>query len=200
MALLSRQFFAGSAPQVAHALLGCLLVHETRAGRTVGRIVETEAYDQTDPASHSARGRTPRNQAMFGRGGVSYVYRSYGVHWCMNVSCGPFDYGAAVLFRALEPVEGLEIMAKRRSLVMPYKPTALCRGPGNLTQAMGIVGSDDHTDLLAKASALQLQRGGLRKDEHVLVTPRIGISKAKEVMWRFAIAGSPYVSGPKKLR
>lgn len=198
MLVLPRRFFAGPAPEVARALLGCLLVHDTPEGRTVGRIVETEAYDQTDAASHSARGLTPRNRAMFGVGGVSYVYRSYGIHWCMNVSCGPKGHGAAVLFRALEPLEGQNVMAQRRGLFVPYKEAVLCRGPGNLTRAMGILGTHDHQDLLK--GALRIERGAQVADKDVYVTPRIGITKAADVPWRFLVTDNPCVSGPKGKR
>jgi DNA-3-methyladenine glycosylase len=193
-AALPRPFFSKPAPDVAQALLGCVLVHDTDAGTAAGRIVETEAYDQTDAASHSARGRTPRNAAMFGPGGYAYVYRSYGIHWCMNVSCGPDGFGAAVLLRALEPLEGLVLMARRRNLA-EVLPLQLCRGPGNLTQAMGIAGLHNGVDLLA--GPLRLTRGAAVEAQRVWVGPRIGITKAAEVPWRFAIGDSPYVSGKR---
>ena len=191
---LPRAFFSGPAPEVARALLGTVLVHTSDAGTVAGRIVETEAYDQTDAASHSARGRTPRNAAMFGPGGYAYVYRSYGIHWCMNVSCGPEGHGAAVLLRALEPLEGLPLMAERRRLAEGL-PLQLCRGPGNLTQAMGIVGDHNGVDLLA--GPLRLVRGAAVGAQHVWVGPRIGITQAAEVPWRFALLDSPYVSGKR---
>jgi DNA-3-methyladenine glycosylase len=189
---LPRAFFSGPAPEVARALLGSVLIHTTDEGTVAGRIVETEAYDQSDAASHSARGRTPRNAAMFGPGGHAYVYRSYGIHWCMNVSCGPDGFGAAVLLRALEPLEGLPLMASRRGLA-EVLPLQLCRGPGNLTQAMGIVGAHNGVDLLG--GALRLVPGEKVEARRVWVGPRIGITKAAEVPWRFAVLDSAYVSG-----
>lgn len=192
---LPSTFFSGDAPHVARALLGCVLFHDTVWGRLAGRIVETEAYDETDAASHSCHGRTARNQVMFGPGGVAYVYRSYGIHWCMNVSAGPEDYGAAVLLRAIEPLAGHEIMSRLRGL--NENSVNVASGPGRLTQAMAI-------DLSHNGAILQGPLGLVYGTESIdpaaiIATPRIGISKAVDVPWRFCIAGHPAVSGPKRL-
>ena len=197
--LLTPALFAAPAPVVARALLGQVLEHATPQGRTRGVIVETEAYDATDPASHSARGRTPRNGSMFGPGGHAYVYRSYGIHWCMNVSCGPEGFGAAVLLRALEPTEGLDLMLARRKLpAEPLPLHRLARGPGCLTQAMGITQAQDGAALLDTAAALRLLPGAAPPPEHILATPRIGITKAVDWPWRFIWAHNRYVSGPRR--
>ena len=206
----------GSAVQVAQALLGVHLVHRLRLGNTFhtlrGRIVETEAYDETDAASHSCRGRTSRNLVMFGPAGRAYVYRSYGLHWCLNVVCGAEGFGAAVLLRALQPLAGQALMKVHRTQLKPTggpargapQPTAqalcpevrLARGPGCLTQAMGIDASHYGCDLLDTADALRLEVGDAAQPPWV-ATPRIGISQAQEALWRFCVVGSPYVSGKK---
>lgn len=155
-----------------------------------GTIVEVEAYDRTDPASHSFRGLTPRNSAMFGPPGCAYVYRSYGIHWCLNVVCGAeAGAGEAVLVRALEPTAGLELMAERRGLA---DSRLLCAGPGRLTQALGVSGAHDGLlldrppfELRARPATVPLARG-----------PRIGISVAVERPWRYGLAGSRYLSRP----
>jgi DNA-3-methyladenine glycosylase len=155
-----------------------------------GVVVETEAYAPEDPASHAYRGRTARNGAMFGPPGRLYVYRSYGIHWCANVVCGPEGTAAAVLLRALEPTAGLELMAERRGVAAA---ALLCSGPGRLTQALGITG--DHDGLrLDEAPFSLLPRAG-RPD--VVVGPRVGISSATDLPWRYSLAGSSFVSRPR---
>lgn len=151
-----------------------------------GRIVETEAYDHEDPASHSYAGPTPRNAVMFGPPGHAYVYRSYGIHWCLNVVCWTATPGGAVLIRALEPTEGLTIMAERRGVA---DPRALASGPGKLGQALGVTRAHNGLDLGAPPFAV---RPGPRP---ALVTgPRIGITKAADTPWRFGEAGSRFLS------
>jgi DNA-3-methyladenine glycosylase len=189
---LPRRFYARPAVPLARALLGCLLVHDTPGGRTVGRIVETEAYDQCEPASHSFRGPTPRARVMFGPPGHLYVYFSYGVHWCANVVAGREGHGAAVLLRALEPVDGLELMAHRRGLEPGGDPRRLASGPGRLTQAMGLGREQNTLDLCA--GPVFVARRPSRPRPVVRVGPRIGISKAVELPWRFVLDGSRYVS------
>ena len=179
--ILPRHFFQRDALSVARDLIGVtLLVHGTG-----GAIVEAEAYDQSDPASHCYGGRrTPRNASMFGPPGHAYVYRSYGVHWCLNFVCGPVG---AVLIRALEPTTGIEAIRRRRGDVPERK---LCAGPGNLTQALAITGELDGKSLYAPpfrliASAAERQTAS---------STRIGLTRGIELPWRFGLAGSPFLS------
>jgi len=187
---LSRRFFRRDAVSLARALLGRLLVHETRGGRVVGRIIETEAYDETDPASHCYGGPTARNAVMFGPAGHAYVYRSYGIHWCFNVTAGRDGYGAAVLVRAVEPVAGVELMARRRRMGRASRD--LARGPGRLTQAMAIAGRDNGADLTRGSLTI----AGRCVELPMVATPRIGITKATRVPYRFVVVGNRFVSGP----
>lgn len=152
----------------------------------IGKIVETEAYTRHDPASHSFRGPTPRNGAMFGPAGAAYIYRSYGIHWCLNVVCNP---GEAVLLRALEPLFGLDLMAQRRGTVIA---TALCSGPGKIGQALDIGPQDN-------ARAFQdddfcIHSGQDQLFIKIVSGPRIGISQATGVNWRFGVQGSAFLS------
>jgi DNA-3-methyladenine glycosylase len=152
-----------------------------------GRIVETEAYDDTDPASHSHKGPSVRNAAMFGDPAHIYVYRSYGLHWCLNFVCREAGRGAAVLLRALEPTAGIGTIEKRRG---QCQPRLLCAGPGRVGQALGIGKSHN---------GLPLNRGPLlltprERDFPVAASKRIGINRAQDVLWRFELAGSPFVS------
>jgi DNA-3-methyladenine glycosylase len=170
---------------MAHALIGCELLVDGVGGR----IVETEAYDRADPASHSFTGPTPRNQVMFGPPGRVYVYRSYGIHWCLNFVCEEDGHGAGVLIRALEPLYGLAVMCERRGL---HDPRLLCSGPGRLGQALAIAHDLnghrlDHKPFEVRAAP---------RPHDVVVGPRIGISKAADVPWRFGLAGSPFLSRP----
>lgn len=151
--------------------------------------MELEAYERHDPASHAYRGRTARNAAMFGPAGHAYVYRSYGVHWCINFVCGPSGSASALLVRALEPTAGLEEMRRRRGL---EEPRLLCSGPGRLTQALGISVADDGLPL--DRPPFELRLGEL--PACVVTGPRIGISRAVELPWRYGLAGSRYLSRP----
>lgn len=173
-----REIVAGSALEVAPKLLGWTFL----ADGVGGRIVDVEAYQPDDPASHSYRGPTARNATMFGPAGRLYVYRSYGIHWCANVTCGAEGEGAAVLLRALEPTAGLAEMRRRRGVDVDR---LLCSGPGRLTQALGIDGAHDAADLGAPPFRLVPPLRAVR----YVTTPRIGISKAVERPWRF-VAGS----------
>jgi DNA-3-methyladenine glycosylase len=185
---------------VAPDLLGLVLRH----GRRAGRIVEVEAYcGPEDPASHTYRGRTLRNATMFGRAGLLYVYRSYGLHWCANVVCGQEGEGVAVLVRALRPLEGLDEMRADRGAgrgpgAPPLPDRDLCRGPGRLTSALGIGGGHDGADLLSGDREVRLEDDGWRPGA-VDQGPRVGISVAADRPWRWWVAGAREVSrGPKR--
>ncbi|MGI4850271.1 MAG: DNA-3-methyladenine glycosylase [Janthinobacterium lividum] len=152
-----------------------------------GVIIETEAYEHDDPASHSFSGPTLRNMAMFGEPGNIYVYRSYGLHWCLNIVCGPAGHGAAVLLRALWPSSGIDIMQQRRGM---EDLRLLCAGPGRLSQALGIHAG--HNGLAVTLPPFSLSKASSRSA--VLEGPRIGISKAVEMPWRFGLAGASGLS------
>jgi DNA-3-methyladenine glycosylase len=180
---LGRAFFQRDAVSLARDLIGATLLFEGVGGV----IVETEAYDRSDPASHAFGGQTERNASMFGPAGHAYVYRSYGVHWCLNLVCGGKERGTAVLIRALEPTHGIEIMQKRRGM---EDLRLLCAGPGRLCQALGI--SRDHDGLLLSAPPFRVTKPD--RSFEVQTGPRIGLTRAMEVPWRFGLAGSPYLS------
>lgn len=208
--LLGREFYEGRPEIVCPRLLGKVLVHRTPEGLVAGRIVEAEAYlgphnDPPDPAAHSHRGPTPRNRVLFGPPGHAYVYSIYGMYFCLNVSCEAEGLAGGVLFRAVEPVAGLDLMAANRGMRAGVKMSEpvlrqLTSGPGRLCQAMGIdrIGHNG-LDVTDPDSALQI-----RDDEFVvkkaLATPRIGISEAVDWPLRFAVPGNPCVSGPKGLK
>jgi DNA-3-methyladenine glycosylase len=178
---LRRSFFARSVHEVAPELVGATLLVDGVGGK----IVEVEAYDHEDPAAHSFGGQTARNATMFGPPGRAYVYRSYGVHWCLNFVC---ETGSAVLVRALEPTHGLETMAARRGTT---EPRLLAAGPGRLTQALGLSGEHDGLPLDRLPFALYAA-----DEVEVAVGPRVGITKAAELPWRYGEAGSRYLSRP----
>jgi DNA-3-methyladenine glycosylase len=189
---------------VARALLGKLLIRKTRGGILAGRIVETEAYlGQGDAAAHSASGRTPRNAVLFGPPGRVYVYFIYGNHYCLNVSCLPDGVAGGVLFRALEPVSGIDEMAKARGIEAANESDVkevsflkkISSGPGRLSEALGVTRIRDNGKNLASArSDLRIVDDGCRV-RRVTVTPRIGIVKSAEEPLRYFIAGNPFVSG-----
>ena len=184
---LGRKFFARSVHTVAPDLIGATLLF----GGVGGRIVEVEAYHHTDPAAHSYGGQTARNAVMFGPPGYAYVYRSYGIHWCLNFVCEPEGSAAAVLIRALEPVAGFAAMRRRRGL---DDPRLLCSGPGRLCQALGI--TNVHNGLaLDRAPFKLLPRNG---HADVAVGVRIGLTKAADYPWRYGLKGSPFLSKPFK--
>ncbi|MGV8803398.1 MAG: DNA-3-methyladenine glycosylase [Polaromonas sp.] len=183
--------FSADSFVVARQLIGVrLLVHGVG-----GTIVETEAYDRTDPASHSFGGPSPRNAAMFGPPACAYVYRSYGLHWCLNFVCREAGHGAGVLIRALEPTDGLATMRQRRGL---DDARLLCAGPGRLGQALGIDLS--YTGLRLDQPPFQLFAAEPSAQHSVVSGPRIGISKAVEQPWRFGLAGSKFLSRPFRPR
>jgi len=193
VARLPRAFFARPSLEVAPELIGQVLARRLDDGtRLSARIVEVEAYDELDPASHSFRGRTPRTDVMFGTPGRLYVYFTYGMHWCMNVVTGRAGEGSAVLLRAAEPLEGLEAMTARRG---PRPPRELLAGPARWTRAFGIDGRDDGADLV-RGAAVWLERGERVPSDRVAVTARIGVTVATERPWRFVDAASRCLSRP----
>jgi len=185
--VLRRSFFARSVHEVAPDLIGTTLLVDGVGGR----IVEVEAYDQEDPASHAYRGRTPRNASMFGPPGHAYVYRSYGIHWCLNLVCGAEGVPEAALVRALEPTAGLDEQRRRRGR---DDVRALCSGPGKLCQALAV--TREHDGLALDRPPFRLTE---RQDVPEIVTgPRVGLTRATEFSWRYFEEGSPYVSrGPR---
>jgi DNA-3-methyladenine glycosylase len=183
--VLGPEFFARSVHDVAPELIGATLLVDGVGGR----IVEVEAYDAEDPASHAYRGQTKRNAVMFGPPGHAYVYRSYGIHWCLNLVCAGVGRAEAVLVRALEPTEGLELMRARRGVLAER---ALCSGPGKLCQALAVTGAHDGLALDAPPFAL-LERSATPV---VATGPRIGITRAADLPWRYGLAGSPFLSRP----
>ena len=180
---LGRDFFARSVHDVAPDLVGCTLLVDGVGGT----IVEVEAYDHEDPASHGFRGRTQRNRSMFGPPGLAYVYRSYGIHWCLNLVCEDEGVAAAVLVRAVEPAHGLERMRARRGA---EDLRLLCSGPGKLCQALGVTGGHDGMpvdrppfELFPAVGSVGLATG-----------PRVGITAAADLPWRYGLADSRFVS------
>ena len=183
--MLDRAFFARSVHEVARSLVGCTLLVDGVGGR----IVEVEAYDREDPASHGYRGPTRRNRSMFGPPGHAYVYRSYGIHWCLNLVCDDAGTAAAVLLRALEPTIGLERMRERRGL---DDARLLCSGPGRLCQALGITSAQDGVPLDRPPFLLHAPEGKVE----LASGPRVGITRAADRPWRYGLAGSRFLSRP----
>ena len=183
--MLTREFFGRSVHDVVAELIGVTFLVDGVGGR----IVETEAYDHEDPAAHGFRGRTPRNASMFGPPGHAYVYRSYGIHWCVNFVCESEGVASAVLIRAVEPTHGLAEMRRRRGI---EDERLLCAGPGRLCQALAITRELDGKPLDRKPFRLDE-----RTDEPELIRgPRIGITRATERSWRYGLAGSRFLSRP----
>jgi DNA-3-methyladenine glycosylase len=177
---LPKSFFQRPAIEVARELIGVTLLVDGVGGT----VVETEAYDQTDPASHSFNGQTVRNRSMFGPAGRAYVYRSYGIHWCLNTVC---ESASAVLIRALEPAVGIELMRERRGLSELSK---LCSGPGRLCQALAITGVLDGNALDAPPFTMKRPTA----TPFIVTGRRIGITRGVEAPWRFGLAGSAFLS------
>jgi DNA-3-methyladenine glycosylase len=182
---LKRAFFGRSVHQVAPDLIGTTLL----VNGVGGIIVEVEAYHHTEPAAHSYRGPTPRNQVMFGPPGFAYVYRSYGIHWCVNFVCEKEGSASAVLIRALQPTHGIPAMRRRRGL---HDERTLCSGPGKLTEALGITIAHNGLALDAPPFALYAHNG---KPE-IVAGVRIGLTKAVELPWRYGLKGSRFLSKP----
>jgi DNA-3-methyladenine glycosylase len=177
--------FARSVHEVAPELIGATLLVDGVGGR----IVEVEAYDQQDPASHGYRGRTERNASMFGPPGHAYVYRSYGIHWCLNLVCEEEEVASALLIRALEPTHGVASMRERRGV---SDLRLLCSGPGRLCQALGV--TREHDGLPLDRPPFELRPRA--EAAEIRIGPRIGISRAAELPWRYAEAGSRFLSRP----
>lgn len=200
---LAREFFNRDSRMVGRELLGKLLIRRVGRRRLVGRVVEVEAYlGKDDPAAHSFGGPTPRNMVMFGPPGFAYVYFIYGNHYCLNVSCQPEGNAAAVLFRALEPLAGIEQMALSRDMTVesPRDLRLLTSGPGRMAEAFAVNRERDNgKDLTTARSDLWLADDGFIPAE-IAATKRIGITKAAEREWRYLIKGNPFVSGPKKIK
>lgn len=188
---LERGFFARPATEVAHDLVGKLLARPDEG--VVLRVVETEAYHQDDPASHAYRRVTARNAPLYGPPGHAYVYLNYGIHWCLNMSTGVEGVGEGCLLRAGEPVAGIAALRARRP---GARDRDLLRGPGRLGQALGLDGSWSGRDLCGPGAPLQLADDGLRPE--VVAGPRVGVSFAAELPWRFSVPGSPWVSAYKR--
>jgi DNA-3-methyladenine glycosylase len=180
---LQKHFFARSVHEVAPELVGATLLVDGVGGT----IVEVEAYDHEDPAAHGFRGRTERNASMFGPPGHAYVYRSYGIHWCLNLVCEEEGSASAVLLRALQPSHGLDVMRKRRRL---DEERLLCAGPGRLCQALGV--TREHDGLALDEPPFRLE--AREADVEVAAAPRIGITRAADRHWRYVLAGSRYLS------
>jgi DNA-3-methyladenine glycosylase len=185
--LLHQKFFARSVHKVAPELIGATLMFKGVGGV----IVEVEAYHHTDPAAHSFGGQTARNAVMFGPPGYAYVYRSYGIHWCVNFVCEPAGSASAVLIRALQPTAGLAAMRRRRGLA---EERLLCSGPGRLCEALGI--TDGQNGLALDRPPFELRARPATPD--IVIGPRIGLTKAIESPWRYGLKGSRFVSKPFK--
>jgi DNA-3-methyladenine glycosylase len=183
--LLRRAFFDRSVHAVAPDLIGATMLVDGVGGR----IVEVEAYHHTDPAAHSFRGRTERNAVMFGLPGYAYVYRSYGIHWCVNFVCEGEGSASAILIRALEPTEGVATMRRRRGLA---DERLLCSGPGRLCEALGITQKHNGLALDKPPFELRARTGTVE----IAIGTRIGITKAAEQPWRYGLAGSRFLSKP----
>jgi DNA-3-methyladenine glycosylase len=189
--VLPRSFYHRPAPVVGPKLLNKVLA--TADGRS-GRIVEVEAYVGTmDPAAHTFRGKTARNAIMFGPPGHMYVYFTYGMHWCCNCVCGSEGEGSGVLIRALEPLDGLALMREARPRTL--RDRDLCRGPARLTQALGISGAQNGIDLVEADQGFTVLDDGVRPPARVQGGPRIGIRKGLDLLWRWHVPESPFVSG-----
>ena len=181
---------------IAKNLLGYTFIHESEKGKTAGIIVETEAYLQDDPACHAYRKKSVRNAPMFGKAGTIYVYQIYGMHFCVNISTNQEDIGEAVLIRALEPTEGLDLMEERRlksSKLTQMKPKDLCSGPGKLVQAMGI--NKHMNDWHILDSGLKIVPPKIQiADNEIITTTRIGITQGADLPYRFYLKGNKFVS------
>jgi DNA-3-methyladenine glycosylase len=189
--VIDRAFYGRPVLEVAPDLIGCVVRH----GETAGVIVESEAYHRTEPASHAWAGLTARTAPLFGPPGIAYIYFSYGVHSLLNAVCGAQESGAAVLIRALEPLDGIEIMRARRGVA---RDEELCSGPGKLTQALGIGLELNGTSLLGGPIRIEPRAPGWEAPD-VAIGRRIGITKAVDLDWRFCARGNRHVSRPRPI-
>ncbi len=187
--ILPREFYARDTTLVAKELLGQVLLHDTPEGLAAGRIVETEAYIQNDPACHASRGMTPRNSVMFGSPGHAYVYIIYGMHFCFNIVTAAKGVGEAVLIRALEPLEGIPLMQERRG---KERLKDLCRGPAMLVQALGISKENNGDDIVG--GKLTVCRGEFVSEDRIITTTRVGITQGADLPLRFYIKDNIYIS------
>jgi DNA-3-methyladenine glycosylase len=195
-ASIPRSFFLRRTDLVARDLLGCLLVRQSNGTRLSGRIVEAEAYrGEEDLACHAKAGRTRRTEIMYGPPGFAYVYFTYGMHWMLNVVTEKEGFPAAVLIRAIEPVEGIEIMRRLRGM---HETSLLCKGPARLTQAMAIQKGENGLDFCQETSSLRIEPGAKPNAKEIVVSARIGLGRTPEPwlskLWRFYIKGNPFVS------
>jgi DNA-3-methyladenine glycosylase len=188
---MRRSFYGRPVVEVARALIGCVVSH----GQCEGVIVETEAYHDSEPACHAFIGVTPRTETLFGRPGVAYVYRSYGIHALLNAVCEPPGIGAAVLIRALEPVAGIDLMRSRRAGINSV--VGLCSGPGKLTEALGVGLECNGADLIGGPLRISARPRAWR-DPAITVARRIGITKAADLPWRFCAGDSKFLSRPAR--
>ncbi len=189
MKLLSKDFYKRSSEIVAQDLLGKYLWVKKPEGETLAKIVETESYSQTDPSSHSFRGKNNKNRAMFGESGHAYIYFTYGMYYCFNVVTAEEGIGEGVLIRAVEPIKNIELMKKRRGVSNLYN---LCNGPAKLVIAMGI-GKDDYGTSLRKGS-IRIYEGESKGEIEVVKAKRVGISKSADLLLRFYIKDSKFIS------
>ncbi len=202
---LPRDFYNRPTLEVARELIGKTLVHDTPAGRTSGLIVEVEAYiGESDPACHAAPGRTKRNAPLYGPPGIAYVYLNYGMHYLVNAVTEPIDSPAAVLIRALEPFEGLELMRRRRARgtgkrAASFERNGLCRGPGNLTKSLAIDLAQNGLDLTGRELFIEDAPASMTEAFPIAWSTRIGINVGKEHVWRAFVPGNPCVSGKSSL-
>ena len=192
---INQRFYTSDTLKVAKAILGKMLVRRTPLEVFIGKIVETEAYRGTDdPASHSFRGKTNRNEVMFGKPGITYVYFTYGNHHCLNIVTERTDIPAAVLIRSIEPLKGIETMKRNRSV---EKIIDVASGPGKLTKAFQITREDNNIDVTDSSSNISIHTPAEEKSVQIVQTTRIGIRLAQEFPWRFYIKENPHVSKRK---
>lgn len=187
--IIPRSYYARDTVEVAHDLIGALLVREWKGNMLVGMIVETEAYRSDEPSCHAYRGCTARTKALFGDPGHAYIYFTYGNHYCLNIVAHDAKHAGGVLIRALQPLQGIEVMQQTRNISSIH---SLTNGPGKLAQALHITKTLYGHDVTKKSELYVCQ--GPTQEKDVIATKRIGISQAQDLEWRFCLKGSPYLS------